>query len=105
MQLKKNPADNSQSPESLQTEPEKKVNSSQRWQQIIPRIPLVSAPPGYFRNPMVNQGPLRLENPADKFSLQFEHHDSILQEYLTGFWGFLLVCLFVLIKKYRQGSD
>lgn len=91
----------------------------------MPRIPLASVRPGYFRHAVVNQGPLRLENPAETFSLQFEPHDSILQEYLTrvGFFGLgffslfggVCVCLFVLgfvwlfcfflIKKYRQRSD
>lgn len=62
----------------------------------MPRIPLASVRPGYFRHAVVNQGPLRLENPAETFSLQFEPHDSILQEYLTrvGFFGLGFFSLF-----------
>lgn len=60
---KKNPADNSRSAESLQTD-RTKVNSGQTQKQIIPRITLASAPPACFAHSVVNQGLGRLQNPS-----------------------------------------
>lgn len=80
MQLKKSPADKSRSPESLHTEPEKKLKAVKGKSK--------SSPGRYWPLPLlVTQGPLRLENPADKLSLQSEPHDSILQEYFTVGFG------------------
>lgn len=83
MQLKKNPADKSHSPESSHTEPEKKLKAVKGKSKSSPEL--------YWPLPLlVNHEPLRLENPADKFSLQFEPRDSILQEYFTGIFFFWL---------------